>query len=294
MPAQSQSMASGDLLITLCRVGSFRAGRHGDFDAQTSHVLDCSGCDCFRSVLASIDSAVHPRIPAGDVQSLTLSGSNVTSWTDRASGIVALQATGAKQPTWSATARNGKGGVTFNGTNSVLQLQSVASLPSAGNFSEIVLAAYAASGTSNQIAFSYGANAIYQVRAVGANGGFVDATEGAAVFSASETFNGNDRFIDWAYSSSVDTLRIDGGSLETGSLSTPATNMAGGFIGIYIDGSSAPFNGVIQQLIITNIALTITDRQKLEGWESWYDGKAGANLPIGHPYKSAPPLLNAT
>jgi hypothetical protein len=29
MPANSQSMASGDLLITLCRVGSFRAGRHG-------------------------------------------------------------------------------------------------------------------------------------------------------------------------------------------------------------------------------------------------------------------------
>jgi hypothetical protein len=34
-----QSMASGDLTITLSRVGSFRAGRHGDY-AQTSHVLD--------------------------------------------------------------------------------------------------------------------------------------------------------------------------------------------------------------------------------------------------------------
>jgi hypothetical protein len=29
MPANSQSMASGDLMITLSRVGSFRAGRHG-------------------------------------------------------------------------------------------------------------------------------------------------------------------------------------------------------------------------------------------------------------------------
>jgi hypothetical protein len=38
-----QSMASGDLLITLCRVGSFRAGRHGDHDAQTSFTLDCIG-----------------------------------------------------------------------------------------------------------------------------------------------------------------------------------------------------------------------------------------------------------
>jgi hypothetical protein len=41
--AHPQSMASGDLLITLSRVGSFRAGRHGDYYAQTFHVLDCSG-----------------------------------------------------------------------------------------------------------------------------------------------------------------------------------------------------------------------------------------------------------
>jgi hypothetical protein len=36
-------MASDDLTITLSRVGSFRAGRHGDHYAQTSHLLDCSG-----------------------------------------------------------------------------------------------------------------------------------------------------------------------------------------------------------------------------------------------------------
>jgi len=36
-------MASGDLTITLSCVGSFRAGRHEDHYAQTSHVLDCSG-----------------------------------------------------------------------------------------------------------------------------------------------------------------------------------------------------------------------------------------------------------
>jgi hypothetical protein len=34
----SKSMASGDLTITLSRVGSFRAGRHGDHNARTSHL----------------------------------------------------------------------------------------------------------------------------------------------------------------------------------------------------------------------------------------------------------------
>jgi hypothetical protein len=39
-PANSQSMASGDLTITLSRVGSLRAGRRGDHYVQTSHVLN--------------------------------------------------------------------------------------------------------------------------------------------------------------------------------------------------------------------------------------------------------------
>jgi hypothetical protein len=38
-----KSMASGDLTITLIRVRSFRAGRHGDNYAQTSQVLYHSG-----------------------------------------------------------------------------------------------------------------------------------------------------------------------------------------------------------------------------------------------------------
>jgi hypothetical protein len=44
--AHLKSVASVDLTIALSRVGSFRAGRHGDRHAQTSHVLDCSGGDC--------------------------------------------------------------------------------------------------------------------------------------------------------------------------------------------------------------------------------------------------------
>jgi hypothetical protein len=59
--AHPQSMASGDLTITPCRVGSFRAGRHGDHDAQTSHVLDCSGCaDGFVDPVAHTDGIYDP------------------------------------------------------------------------------------------------------------------------------------------------------------------------------------------------------------------------------------------
>src|SRR6266567_5537557 len=39
MPANLQSMASGDLTITLCRVGSFRAGRHGASMIRLAAVL---------------------------------------------------------------------------------------------------------------------------------------------------------------------------------------------------------------------------------------------------------------
>jgi hypothetical protein len=48
----SKCMASGEILITPSRVGSFRAGRHVDHYAKTSHVFDCSGGDCLWGVLA--------------------------------------------------------------------------------------------------------------------------------------------------------------------------------------------------------------------------------------------------
>jgi hypothetical protein len=40
--------------MTHCRVGSFRAGRHGDLYAQTSHAAGCSGSNSTLIIMGSV------------------------------------------------------------------------------------------------------------------------------------------------------------------------------------------------------------------------------------------------
>ncbi|GGH14845.1 hypothetical protein GCM10007036_14420 [Alsobacter metallidurans] len=42
-----------------------------------------------------------------------------------------------------------------------------------------------------------------------------------------------------------------------------------------------------------SVGLPDTEVQKLEGWASWYYAGDGSLLPVGHPYKSAPPTISA-
>jgi hypothetical protein len=89
MPANPKSMASGDLTITLNRVGSFRAGRHGDRYAQTSHVLDCSGCNG-RSFGKFIRRIYGAAAGSGTVKAVT--------WYDQCGAHDQTQATTANAP----------------------------------------------------------------------------------------------------------------------------------------------------------------------------------------------------
>lgn len=224
-----------------------------------------------------------------DAQSL--SASPVSSWIDKKSGIAATQGTGAKQPTWSATARNGKPGVTFVAASvQGLQLSSVASFPAGANFSVINIAGFS-SGAPAGVAFSYGQLGGNSLRAFGAKNSNVWATNGTTDFITTFPYDGNDVFAQWTYSSVADSITADGGAPQNGALASPATTLVTGFIGFYMDGSGSPFNGTIQQIVVTNTSPTTNQFLCLQGWESWYDGKAGANLPGGHPYKSTPPTV---
>jgi len=60
-------------------------------------------------------------LDAADAESVVLSSSNVTNWLDKSGlGNHMSQGTSSYQPTWSATASNGKGGVTFDGSDNRL------------------------------------------------------------------------------------------------------------------------------------------------------------------------------
>jgi hypothetical protein len=69
---------------------------------------------------------------------VTLSGSGIDSWTDEVGSYVLSQATGANQPTYSATGFNGAAGAEFDGSNGYLALAPVpAGIPTGAAASEL-------------------------------------------------------------------------------------------------------------------------------------------------------------
>ena len=58
-------------------------------------------------------------------QGVTLSGSQVTAWVDRESGYSVTQGTAAARPLWSATSFGGEPGLTFDGTDDLLNMESL-------------------------------------------------------------------------------------------------------------------------------------------------------------------------
>jgi hypothetical protein len=89
---------------------------------------------------------------------------------------------------------------------------------------------------------------------------------------------------------SLAELYVDGTSL--GNIgTTAAVPTADLWMGQRSDGY--PMNGDIAEAIMVCADLSVSDRQKIEGYLADKYGLQ-ANLPAGHPYKSAPPLVSGT
>lgn len=88
---------------------------------------------------------------------ITLSGSNVTSWKDRVAAYDLAQATAGAQPIWSATSFNGAPGVTFDGVDDFLNMESQP-FPAIGENWFVFDQTLAAANTNSGTLFSYGGN----------------------------------------------------------------------------------------------------------------------------------------
>lgn len=228
-------------------------------------------------------------------QGVVLSGSNVTSWTSRVGSIVATPGTGT--PTFSATARNGKPGVVGNGSQ-FLHF-SPASLPSGTNPLTIAVAGFMLTSGATAALFSYGGTGANPLRAVYNNASnFVTVSDNASTtFAQSQVWSGNDRLVIWQTSAGDTTwqVNVDGGTLNAGATSSASSiALTSGNMFSWTDGSFIPAAGTLQQILILNRVLTLDESTKLAGWESWYDGKNGSNLPVNSPYKTRPPYVSDT
>lgn len=235
----------------------------------------------------NLGSALVAWWDASDTAHIVLSVSNVTSWTDKVSGIVALQATGAAQPTYSATARNGKPGVTFSGAQN-LAFGTSAVLPTGTATSMIATEAFANTSASAAASFSYGTFATAQLRAIQKNTSNVAVVTDFGTDVTNGAWSNSDMFIEALYSSATITGWTDGNATIGPSAAGFNTTGTTGMIGAANGGNN--FAGVVQQAFVL-INPSTCQRQKLESFVSYYVGRNGANLPASNPYRNGPPLV---
>lgn len=236
-------------------------------------------------------------LDAADTSTITLNGSTVSQWSDKSgNGRNAVQATASNQPTYTSNGLNGKPVLTFDGVNDFLV--------SPTNINRSVAPAFSA----------------FFVFAETTNGG------NTALFGQDD---GNwDRFLLLSFSSSPSIqwgVTSDSTTFPLNESRTPDTynhilslqlnNQVENGSYVCLDGTARKvftengldgttslaigalatdglysINGYIAECVLTVNLTDLVTQQKMEGYLAWKWGLQ-ANLPIDHPYYSAPPLV---
>lgn len=269
---------SRKLLAVVCLLGAFIGAAHA------RHICPILCGSKTNAVVLWTPLNLATTVAWWDAQSL--SATPVSSWTDKKGGVVASQATGANQPTWSATAQNGKPGVSFNGTTQFLNGTGTG-LPQGTSFT-VAAAAIATNGpifeygtTSNSTdvqLYSFSNNARCGLNTLS--------------IQSSTNWSANNRFVECINAAGSGVLWVDGVNSGTGAFAAAVPVGQTFSIAKPLTGAGM-MTGTVQQIVVASTSLTTGQQQCLEGWESWYDGKAGANLPVAHPYKAAAPTTTS-
>jgi len=225
---------------------------------------------------------------ASNLPSLTIAGGLVSQWASLVGGITA-NAAAAARPTYSATGRNGKPALLFNGATTQMLISSTAGFPLGANAGFIAGQAFASGFFAYQAILGYGSVAASQLRTV-VNDVVNSASANDLVGSISlpATWPGDATPIA-EFTAAKLGLRVNGGAetnLALGGLNTP---LLAGYIGAYSAGAGL-WNGAIQELLVISGALTVNNANKLSGYLMWKWGVQALINPA-NPYFTAPPTI---
>lgn len=230
-------------------------------------------------------------LDADDNSTITLNGSNVSQWNDKSGNERhATQETAVNQPEYTTAGLNGKNVVTFGGNDYFLLSNDIVSSPSTivvvfkfNNFNDVNPRIYdiKKSGQSLQL-IRDGATT-----SIGTKNTVWQPSNAGTKWHSSQTTDPEIIAINFENASTVLSLN---GTLST---NTGSTNIGPGGVystlGVRADlVSSTYLNGFISELVVVDTSLSISDRQKLEGYLAHKWGLAD-NLPVNHPYKNSPP-----
>lgn len=219
----------------------------------------------------------------------------VSAWLSRYGTPSASQATGASQPIWSATGRNGCPTLTFDGTDDYLTVANISSFPTGGNATTMIVMG-TNTGLSKSL-FGYGSGGAGADRRVQTSGTppttFVSVGIQGTTYQSTTLWAGYDRLVSWRFSTSTSILNIDGAADEAAATGTPATVITRCRIGANVSLTASSFwNGTSPLALLYGVALADDDRWKNEGWAAWMYGTR-AYLAPSHPYAGHPPRASA-
>ena len=216
-------------------------------------------------------------LDAADLSSITLSGSSVIQWNDKSGNN--RNASGGVSPTFLTN------GVIFNGTS-----QYLATTYSAVPSSESVFVVVTWTGTADQNYCIIGTSATngrnYNVLKLGGSNVIKWDKWGVAGYASTPGVLANVRFLSSGiYNGTTGTTGLNGGAQSTAEAFTFSgsgiTHIGTGVLGDW-------FTGTINEIIIYNRAVTVVERQQVEGYlaSKW---ALQNSLPITHPYRTFQP-----
>ena len=223
---------------------------------------------------------------AADISTVTESAGNVSQWDDKSGNLNHVtQGTGAKMPLYTAGDK-----VTFDGVDDQLNASSPIITD---DFTGEVTMFSVSTLVVGEAGYLYGAldtdgTAFYQdttdlsqanTRTGASSNKKPHGITGMGIMglvhnnaTTNYSFNGTLVNADFAYTYGTPTFNFSIGNRELGTAGAT-----------YWDGDH-------HEIIAMNSAVSTSDRQKIEGYLAWKWGIEG-NLPIGHPYKDAPPFV---
>jgi hypothetical protein len=224
----------------------------------------------------------------------------VNTWINKANTtITASQTTDTEKPLYSATARNSKPGLIFDGTNDRLPLSTITNLPTGQANSVIMAVGYIGSYPNYGRLIAWGGTTgTHPMRGLGTSttsGYHTLQTWNSGDSHSGMAWNG-DNIVYQAYlktgSNMYTKYHINGSSTANvgNTLTSASTSTSRGVIGdaATTTDSADSLNGTIQEILIFNEELPDALRQKVEGYLAHKWGLTSL-LPSDHPYKTEAP-----
>jgi hypothetical protein len=234
---------------------------------------------------ANIETAIW--LDASDVSTITESSGSVSQWDDKSgNGNDATQAVSVEQPTTGTRTINSLNTIDFDGTTDSFTLNS--------SFDMIGKAVFVVIETDDlsltQIVFSEtSTNVQLRINAVSGLLNYAAASPYWIGISTEPITASIPSVIGWIGDTDISFV-VDGVHDEPNGGSGGGSSAIFDAIGKRANSNTEFTNGKIGEIIVIPSIPTQVERQKIEGHLAWKWGQE-SSLPIGHPYKTAPPTI---